>query len=147
MEIPDPQPGQVIRYSYLWHDEHQHGREDGSKDRPVAVILAVKTDDGTRRVVVAPITHTEPALERQAVALPPPVAARLGLDEAPQWIITDDVNLFTWPGPDVRPVPRRDPPTIAYGHLPHALTQLLIAAVRQHVKDRSASTASRDSET
>jgi hypothetical protein len=32
--LPKPEPGLVIRYSYLWHDEHRQGREEGVKDRP-----------------------------------------------------------------------------------------------------------------
>jgi hypothetical protein len=33
MPIPNPEPGLVISYAYLWHDEHHAGREEG-KDRP-----------------------------------------------------------------------------------------------------------------
>jgi len=29
MPIPDPEPGLVISYAYLWHHEHQTGREEG----------------------------------------------------------------------------------------------------------------------
>jgi len=34
MALPDPQPGLVISYSYLWHHEHRAGREEGLKSRP-----------------------------------------------------------------------------------------------------------------
>jgi len=27
----------------------------------------------------------------------------IGLDDRPQWIYTDEVNVFVWPGPDLRP--------------------------------------------
>jgi hypothetical protein len=36
-----PQPGQVIRYAYLWWSEARVGREDGAKDRPCGVISLV----------------------------------------------------------------------------------------------------------
>ena len=32
MPIPNPEPGLVISYAYLWHHEHQAGREEGQKD-------------------------------------------------------------------------------------------------------------------
>ena len=38
--MPLPVPGLVIRYSYLWHSEHLAGREEGTKDRPCAIIAA-----------------------------------------------------------------------------------------------------------
>ncbi len=41
MSFPDPHPGLVIRYAYLWKREHDEGREDGSKDRPCSIVLSV----------------------------------------------------------------------------------------------------------
>jgi hypothetical protein len=32
--FPEPQPGLIISYAYLWHHEHRAGREEGLKDRP-----------------------------------------------------------------------------------------------------------------
>ena len=37
--LPRPVPGLVVRYSYLWLDEHRRGREEGVKDRPCAIVL------------------------------------------------------------------------------------------------------------
>jgi hypothetical protein len=34
------------------------------------------------------------------------VKARLGLDGAKSWVVIDDANLFHWPGPDLRFLPR-----------------------------------------
>lgn len=31
MTLPDPEPGLVISYAYLWHHEHARGREEGLK--------------------------------------------------------------------------------------------------------------------
>ena len=104
-EIPGPQPGLVIRFSYLWREERNRGREEGSKDRPCAVVLAVTDTGGRKRVTVAPITHSKPAPKDGAIAIPPETARRLGLDDIPQWIVTSEVNLFLWPGVDIRPVP------------------------------------------
>lgn len=58
---------------------------------------------------------------------------RLGLDDAPSWIVINDVNAFAWPGPDLRAIPGGKG-GIAYGHLPAALTNTLIAAVRENAR-------------
>jgi hypothetical protein len=42
MPIPSPEPGLVISYAYLWHHEHEAGREEGRKDRPSVIVLAVE---------------------------------------------------------------------------------------------------------
>ena len=82
--IPDPAPGLVIRYAYLWDTEAAQGREEGSKYRPAVVVLAVDTDnEGGREVLVAPITHHPPPDPAGAVAIPAVTAAPLGLDADP----------------------------------------------------------------
>ena len=42
MALPDPQLGLVISYSYLWHHEHNAGRDEGTKSRPCVVVLAME---------------------------------------------------------------------------------------------------------
>ena len=41
MSWPEPRPGLVIRFSYLWKPEADAGRVEGVKDRPCAIVLAV----------------------------------------------------------------------------------------------------------
>jgi hypothetical protein len=41
LAFPDPIAGMVIRYAYLWRSEYERGLEEGLKDRPCAVLLAV----------------------------------------------------------------------------------------------------------
>ena len=43
--LPDPIPGLVIRYAYLWRDEALRRREEGTKYRSAMVVL-VATEDG-----------------------------------------------------------------------------------------------------
>ncbi|HEX3882289.1 MAG TPA: hypothetical protein VHW66_06495 [Stellaceae bacterium] len=72
MPIPNPEPGLVISYAYLWHDEHHAGREEGRKDRPSVIVLAVERDaDDATIVTVLPITHTAPTEAAAAVEITP----------------------------------------------------------------------------
>jgi hypothetical protein len=77
---PEPQPGLVIHYSYLWHREAQQGREEGQKDRPCAVVVALSDKDGSTRVYALAITHSAPTEGQGAIEIPLPVKIRLGLD-------------------------------------------------------------------
>lgn len=119
MSLPEPHPGLVIRYAYLWKREFDQGREEGSKDRPCAIVMTVTADEaGMRQVLVLPITHAQPYDAADAVEIPAATKQRLGLDGERSWIMTSEVNEFVWPGPDIRPVPGSDDASIAYGVLP-----------------------------
>lgn len=131
MQIPEPVPGLVIRYAYLWSHEAKTGHEDGSKDRPCAVLLATTTKSGAKVVTVLPVTHTPPADERLAVEIPPATKARLGLDDARSWVICSELNHFQWPGPDLRTVPGDPSGEVVYGMLPTRLYE----AIRQRWLD------------
>lgn len=121
MAFPFPVPGLVIRYAYLWRGEHERGQEEGTKDRPCAVLLSVTEATGGRTVVVLPITHTPPRHEAEAIEIPPATKRRLGLDDERSWIVLTEANRFTWPGPDLRPQRPGDAASIAYGELPGEL--------------------------
>lgn len=132
MSLPAPHPGLVIRYAYLWKREYEAGREEGAKDRPCAIIMAVTDDEGESQVLVLPITHTPPCNAADAVEIPLVTKQRLGLDGERSWIVITEVNEFVWPGPDLRPVPGGDG-SIAYGVLPPRLFDV----VRDRFLDRS----------
>lgn len=117
--IPEPEPGLVISYAYLWHSEASHGRDEGAKYRPAVVVLAMEDKpDGGRTVLVAPVTHRPPDDPAMAVEIPPQTKRRLGLDADRSWIVVSEVNRFEWPGPDLRPV---SPGRWAFGLLPAGL--------------------------
>lgn len=121
MKLPEPVPGLVIRYSYLWEREAQRGEEEGRKDRPCAVVLTAKQEpDGKTRVMVAPVTHTMPEKGAGAVEVPPKIGQALGFDAAKSWIVTAEVNTFTWPGPDIRKAKGDE---YAFGQLPFKLAK------------------------
>ncbi len=121
MSLPEPELGLVIRYSYLWKSEHDAGRDEGSKDRPCAIVLSVTAGDTGSRVTVLPITHTPPQNAAFALEIPAVVKQRLGLDFERSWIVLSEGNEFTWPGPDLRPQPGADLSSVAYGFLPPRL--------------------------
>jgi hypothetical protein len=117
MPIPAPEPGLVISYAYLWHHEHEAGQEEGRKDRPSVIVLAVErqADDSTV-VTVLPITHNAPAIAAGGIEIPGPVKRHLGLDDSRSWIIVSEGNEFDWPGYDLRKIGRGD--RYDYGLLP-----------------------------
>jgi hypothetical protein len=122
VNLSAPERGSVIRYAYLWADENAAGREEGRKDRPVVVLaLSIHERDGKTRLLVVPVTHSPIADPRDGVPVPENIKSRIGLDKEPAWIITTEANAFTWPGPDIRPIPRRRPRTIFYGRIPDGL--------------------------
>lgn len=132
---PEPEPGLVIRYAYLWRREQEAGREDGAKDRPCAIVLALAgQENGRSRVVVLAITHTPPQPPTEGVELPTAVKRRFGLDEERSWVIVSEANIFLWPGPDLRFLPEQGPESAAYGLLPpdvfRAVRERFLAGLR-----------------
>jgi hypothetical protein len=119
--FPVPIPGMVIRYSYLWHDEHKMGQEEGLKDRPCAIVVAAKPEGGLSTVVVLPVTHTPPTSADSAFEIPAGVKRRLGLDDQRSWVMVNEANRFVWPGPDLRPAARGDADSVVFGHLPQKM--------------------------
>jgi hypothetical protein len=118
LSFPIPIPGMVIRYSYLWRDEFKKGREEGVKDRPCAIVAAVKREGGRRVVVVLPVTHSPPSSADAALEIPTAVKRRLGLDGERSWVMVNEANRFVWPGPDLRPAIRGDADSVIFGQLP-----------------------------
>ena len=145
MALPRPIPGLVLRYSYLWHRDHAHGRSEGRKDRPCAIVAALRLGEvGRTRAIVLSITHSRPEDTMTAVELPARVKERLGLDDAPSWVILSEWNDFVWPGPDLRRVPGRDDGSVAYGVLPPALFAVIRDRFAALVRNRGARPVPRD---
>jgi hypothetical protein len=111
----------VVRYAYLWTHEAEAGAEEGRKDRPCAVVLAVVRAGGVAEVVVAPITSSAPERADDGVELPAETRRRLGLRDASCWVVLTEVNRFVWPGPDLRPVEAAAGPSWSHGLLPARL--------------------------
>lgn len=115
-----PEPGEVINYSYLWRYEYEQGRDEGVKDRPVAVVVVVQAADGIDKVLVVPMTTTQPGKGQTAIEVPDAVRRQLGLKASRSWIVVNEWNEFSWPGFDIRSIDRK-PDQISYGALPAGL--------------------------
>lgn len=131
MAFPEPEVGLVISYAYLWSDEAAAGHVEGRKARPSAIVMAVRHDeDKPPQVAVVPITHSPHRDSDSAIEIPPRVAEHLGLDSDRSFVVLDDVNVFSWPGYDLRQVPgqagRYD-----YGFLPPRFFEILVRRFAQ----------------
>lgn len=89
-----PVAGDVWRYPYLWHRQARAGETEGRKDRPCALALAQRAEDGRVVVYLVPITSVPPSPSQvHAVEVPPIEKRRAGLDgHLPLWVITDEFN-------------------------------------------------------
>jgi hypothetical protein len=135
MAIPNPEPGLVISYNYLWHREHEGGKREGRKTRPSVVVLSVTHEEtGITNVIVLPVTHSPPFDPTAAVEIPAAIKKHLGLDRQRSWIVLSEGNEFLWPGYDLRKLPRSD--RYAYGYLPprffQAVRDAFVAYYRTH---------------
>jgi hypothetical protein len=142
LSLPTPEPGLVIPYAYLWRHEHRKGQEEGRKVRPSVIVLAVQSPKGSApRVTVAPITHTPPAKDGEAIELPPRVKQALGLDDDRSWILLDEVNQFAWSGYDIRPGSKD---RFAYGFIPPKLYDTVVGRILELAVARRVTEISRD---
>ena len=143
MTLPVPRPGLVLRYSFLWSHERSTGRNEATKDRPAVIVVAVRQEHGETQVIVAPITHEPPTAPADSIAIPAKVRAALGLDAQPQWLRLDELNRFTWPGFDLRPIPGRTV-NYAYGMLPRELFESLRHGILIRQRSKSLMLLNRD---
>lgn len=142
----EPKPGLVIRFDYLWRDEQMRGQEDGGKDRPCVIVVATKERaDGSRRIMVCPITHSPAQGNQTAVKIPPKLARALDLDEGRMWIKTHELNAFTWEK-DRIPVGMVKTPggKWIHGIVPYAIRKEVLAQVRQNNRQRKLSQVMRN---
>src|SRR5687767_9763962 len=74
-----PRPTDVIAYAYLWHREAQEGRDEGVKDRPVVVVVALEERPHGTQLLVVPVTTQSPREGDAALEIPARVRQHLGL--------------------------------------------------------------------
>ncbi len=133
-----PEAGLVIAYDYLWRYEQAQGKNMGRKTRPCVIILAV---DG-KQVTVAPITHTKPKNKNNAIEIPSRVKAHLKLNAMQSWVILDEINQFTWPGFDLKPIGKTK--RVDYGFLPPRLFAQIKTGILDLIVKKRAIAVNRD---
>jgi hypothetical protein len=117
--LPEPRPGLVIRYDYLWTREAAAGRVQG-KERPACLVAASDSSISPRFIVILPITHTRPNKNTVGIEIPAKVRAALGLDDTKSWVIVSEHNVDEWPNAGPAPIPGRAQ-EFAYGFIPPGL--------------------------
>jgi hypothetical protein len=116
------------------------GREDGVKDRPCSIVLTRITTASRTIAYVLPVTLTPPLKDEDGVEIPATTTQRLGLDTERSWIITTELNQFTWPGPDLRPTASGE---YVYSYLPEKLMRLVLGQVKRNARDKRLRTVPR----
>jgi len=117
--LPEPRPGLVFRYDYLWSRDTIYGRDQG-KERPACLVAANDPATSPRFVVILPITHSPPSGGSVGIEITPRVRQAIGLDEAPCWVIISEHNVDEWPNGGLAPLPGR-PGVFSYGFIPPLL--------------------------
>jgi hypothetical protein len=129
MAIPTPEPGLVIAYADLWDHEARTGQDEGRKDRPCVIAVAIERQPGGETfVTVLPVTHRPPEDAAAAVEIPLAVKRHIGLDDARSWVIVSEGDQFVWPGYDLRKTPGSD--RYDYGFLPPRFFRQILDAFR-----------------
>ena len=80
------------------------------------VVVARIEAKGRTEIIVAPVTHSAPERDADAMEMPATVKRDLRLDSDRSWIVITEMNRFVWPGPDIRPVGGKGDPF--YGAVP-----------------------------
>ena len=119
MGLPDPKPGLVVRYDYVWVHEAAAGQDHG-KDRPTCLVAASDSVARPRYVVLLPITHTPPSGDTIGIEIPSKVKKAIGLDDLPSWVIVSEYNVDEWPNGGLSQVPNRTG-EFSYGFIPPGL--------------------------
>ena len=77
--------------------------------------------------------RTLPLSDEDGIEIPLPTKRRLGLDAERSWIVTTELNQFTWPGPDIRPTTSGE---YLYGYLPEKLMRLVLEQVKKRAREK-----------
>lgn len=133
MKKPEPSPGLVIRYDFLWSREQAAGKQEGAKERPCVIVAAIiRKDNGETDVLLVPVTHSAPTQAGSAITLPGNVSRHLGLDDAQSYIVTDEANTVSWNDPGI--VPAHPGKAWAYGRVPKALFEQIRSSMLDHIR-------------
>lgn len=94
---------------------------------------------------MAPITHSPPHDPGVAIEIPTRVKRHLDLDSERSWVILDELNVFSWPGYDLRPIPDKGD-RYDYGLLPPQFFESIVKKLSELRRKRKLAHTSRDDE-
>ena len=141
MALPDPKPGLVVRYDYLWTHEAAAGRDQG-KIRPACLVAAADPAVLPGYFVLLPITHTPPAGDTVGIEIPARARRALGLDDTPSWVIVSEHNIDEWPNAGLSPLPGQ-PDVFSYGFIPTGLFAQIKARFLELARSKKSRTVRR----
>ena len=87
--VPEPKPGLVVRYDYLWMREAVR-EQDQEKTHSACLIAASNSFERPQYVVLLPITHTPPSGATAGIEIPAKIKQAIELDDAPGWVIVSE---------------------------------------------------------
>ncbi len=91
---PRPGLGDVWRYPYLWKREQSAGTTEGVKNRPCALALLKRSENGLPQIMLVPITTKPQDKNPYAVEVPEIEKKRAGLDMTLRlWVVTQEYNV------------------------------------------------------
>jgi hypothetical protein len=115
--VPEPKPGLVFRYGYVWLDDYLRGHIDPGKDRPACILARIVDDAATLEavkglkpaagdVLVLPITTSPPRTQDLSIEMNPDDKRACGLDaRVRSWVVVSEFNLDVWPNADLSLIP------------------------------------------
>ena len=89
-----PALGDVWRYPYLWKREQSADNTEGVKNRPCALALLKRSENGLSQIMLVPITTKPQDKNPYAVEVPEIEKKRAGLDMTLRlWVVTQEYNV------------------------------------------------------
>ncbi len=103
MRAPQPVPGLVTRYGFLWRREALNVRKKVARTVPTPSSSQLPRAQGGTDAIVLPRNHSPLSDPATAVELPPRIKLQRQLDHERSWIVLDEADEFLWPRFDIRP--------------------------------------------
>src|SRR5258708_11373746 len=112
--IPDPRPGLIFRYGYVWVRDFKKNPEFVGEDRPACIVMKVSEDqeDSLQAiggsviepgdVIILPITTSPPRPGDTVIELSPDEKRICRVDPARRsWLVVSEFNADIWPNADM----------------------------------------------